>query len=1271
LAIAIGLGGALAVPLAAAATDMPTGLVADTTIGNSTVHLSWEATSGASAYKVQISAAENFATIVSTQITYAQDWIPQTALSTDAGRKLFWRVFAYGTGVVETTLSAPAVSDFTLAPLTVPTSLSPGATSTTTSLTYPNAVVFSWNPVPGAVSYTVEYTSGTIGSNTDNLTKALTTTALSAAPSVPLARKASGSPIEWKWRVKANFYSGVNTPISGGPSAVRKFTIDWTEAPTNLEMVQPHSTTFEDLRFDWTGVEGATSYKLEVGTSKTADQAGIQSPFLTKTVSDTTYIPTTTLLNSGYFWQVTPLDVNNIAGQPSAIAQFTKSWPDYPEALTGSSDIDAPEVIPLDDFELDWEALPRATMYEVEVANVATGKTVTCRTANTSATIVVRSAAGGGDNSRLVGSSSCLWSSVDDTQLKVGPTYWWRVTGIDYSGAQVTPIQNATPAQSLYSISSDPRSSSASRPAYFTLSASTGGTALPISIDETSFDARIDASPGESSPLFTWDKVSSATGYILTVYADSGGTNKIAEVYTPSTTVRLTGVFADNTTDEPYYAGVKVFNPSNASWTDGTVVGSESPQFSWKRTTSPTELESSYITTKTDGTTILSWKPQWITGLGQGGSRGYFITIYKSGSSVGSAYLEYPFFVAKDPDTAATGLDTGKALSEGAYQFRVAPLDANGKPLKLTAVAGDFTIAVKKPITLTAAVGSSPDPVTGSSVSLVWHSLAPTTTYETRYRLATDTAWIDGADSGQPASSIGSLAPGTYAWQVRGIDSAGNPSDWSSGPAFTIPTAIPSTIGTSSPLPAASRVLSWEPVPGASRYIVQLADTQAMTTVKEYETIATSFSPWEARSAGTFYYWRVKAVPEVHTSLATRPVLGTSTAQAYSLLTSPGIPTIYSVVLAGRSLTASWTPLTGAAAGTTGPVHYVGQYRLSSTSADWSTATSFETLASAGSYSTDVLSYSTAYDFRVAAVNDQGQGPWSEKKTGTTAAPPKVAPTNLRAVSALGALAISWSAVTGASTGGVALTGYQVKYRAFGGGWNVTSAASTSITLTGLANATSYDVEVSAYNNLGEGPAAIIAATTLGLPAAPTGVSATAGDRATVISWIPPTDTGGSAITSYVVESRYYTSTNKSWSSWTSTSATSTPLSRTGLANGTTYEFRVTAKSKVGNGATSAAASVTPAGKPLAPLKPRLSTKKGKFIIKWSAAPNNGSAITKYVVQYSANGKKWTSLKTLSAKTKSYTTKKGKKGKLGYFRVLAKNALGSGPYTATLKLVRK
>jgi uncharacterized repeat protein (TIGR02543 family) len=164
-------------------------------------------------------------------------------------------------------------------------------------------------------------------------------------------------------------------------------------------------------------------------------------------------------------------------------------------------------------------------------------------------------------------------------------------------------------------------------------------------------------------------------------------------------------------------------------------------------------------------------------------------------------------------------------------------------------------------------------------------------------------------------------------------------------------------------------------------------------------------------------------------------------------------------------------------------------------------------------------------------------------------------------------ISITWSSVDTA-------TQYHVFQSTTSGSYGVMPTISVSDSVysyqaTGLTNGTTYYFVVSAVNAGGDGVDSIeVSATPKTVPQAPTNVTATAGNGSASIHFTPPTDNGGSPITGYKII-------------WTSESLTvtetSTPITITGLTNGTAYTFTVQAINSVGNSFDSAATNeVTP-----------------------------------------------------------------------------------------------
>ena len=120
----------------------------------------------------------------------------------------------------------------------------------------------------------------------------------------------------------------------------------------------------------------------------------------------------------------------------------------------------------------------------------------------------------------------------------------------------------------------------------------------------------------------------------------------------------------------------------------------------------------------------------------------------------------------------------------------------------------------------------------------------------------------------------------------------------------------------------------------------------------------------------------------------------------------------------------------------------------------------------------------------------------------------------------------------------------------------VVNTPAVSCVITGLTNGTTYKFQAVATNAAGITTSAlsnsIIPAS---IPDAPTAVTATRGDETATVTFAAPADNGGSPITSYTLT---VVETGQTFTS------SGSPITVTGLTNGSSYTFRVTATNAVG-----------------------------------------------------------------------------------------------------------
>jgi fibronectin type 3 domain-containing protein len=255
------------------------------------------------------------------------------------------------------------------------------------------------------------------------------------------------------------------------------------------------------------------------------------------------------------------------------------------------------------------------------------------------------------------------------------------------------------------------------------------------------------------------------------------------------------------------------------------------------------------------------------------------------------------------------------------------------------------------------------------------------------------------------------------------------------------------------------------------------------------------------------------------------------------------------------------------------------------------------------------------------------------------------APPSLSATVANGQVNLTWSSASGAS-------GYYVKRSTTSGGpyTQIATTAAANYTDSGLTNGTKYFYVVSAYNSYGQSAnSSEVNATPTAPPppAAPTGLTAIAGNSQVALTWSAST-----GATSYNVKR----STTSGGPYTTVNSPTVTNYTNTGLTNGTNYYYVVSAVSASGESANSSQVNATPAAPATPPATPtglQATGGNAQVGLTWTAS----AGVTSYHVKRSTtSGSGY--IQIAAPTTANYTDASVVNGTAYFYVVSALNSVG-------------
>ncbi len=341
----------------------------------------------------------------------------------------------------------------------------------------------------------------------------------------------------------------------------------------------------------------------------------------------------------------------------------------------------------------------------------------------------------------------------------------------------------------------------------------------------------------DTTPALSWNAVSGAAGYEVQIAGSEAGLASAQAVevsaasYTPSTAL---------TNNQNHYWRVRAkdgdgqfgawsaINSLSVNW--GTVGG----------------LSPSDGVTTTDTTPALSWNAV-------SGAAGYEVQIAASEAGLASAQAVEVSGTSYTPSTALTNNQN--------HYWRVRAKDGDGQHGAWSAI-NSLSVNWGAVSGLSPADGAT---TTDTTPALSWNAVEGAAGYEVQ--IADSEAGLASAQSVEVSAA--SYTPTTaltnnttHHWRVRAVDGDGQYGTWSAIQRLAVNIGAVSGLSPSDGITTTDTTpaLSWNAVPGAAGYEVQIADSEAgVANAQAVEAGGTSYTPTTALTNNTTHHWRVRA----------------------------------------------------------------------------------------------------------------------------------------------------------------------------------------------------------------------------------------------------------------------------------------------------------------------------------------------------------------------------------------------------------------------------
>ncbi|MHB8107450.1 MAG: RHS repeat-associated core domain-containing protein [Candidatus Cryosericum sp.] len=667
--------------------------------------------------------------------------------------------------------------------------------------------------------------------------------------SITLPSLAGNTP--YYWRVNAANGSAPS-PWSSVGTLVTPVASGAPQVPVPISPADMATIATVAPTLSWSVSTGADLYTVQVGTSAAFDTSvisqSVTSPlFTTPSLADATT----------YYWRVRASSAGGCLGW-SSVQRFTP--PPLPTAPSLSSPVNGTTTSTTTPT-LAWTASSGATSYTLQVSAVSTFATTVV---NQSVTTV----------------------SFTIPTLANATTYYWRVNAVNavgtgfWSGAwsfvtpALAPPVPSSPATGTTTSTLTPT---------LTWTASSGATSYTVQVSTISTFATTVVNQNVATASYTTPALANATVYYWRVNALNAGS-----------TSSWSGAWSF-TTAAP---GPMLLSPAN-----GTTTSTTTPTLAWDQSSTNASYTLQVSTVSTFATTVVnqSLTTTSYTTPALSNATAYYWRVNATNTAGTSLWSSVWSFTV--PTGGGGQMSTGHVVRPMSRGIPAIPV-----PRTLTIMSQP-----PSPPVLTYPYGGST--INTQTPTLSWYGSSGTAFFTVQ--VSTTSGFGASVIISRTTTATSLTTPAldnarTYYWRVNAT-SDGGVSSWSSVSTFTTPSQPPLVPTLSAPaylvtIPAstATPTLVWNPVSGASSYVVQVGTDSTFTTTIADQTLwgSSSFTT-PALAPATVYYWRVKAGNSAAWS-------AWSSIWHFTTPSAPAVPTLAGCTSIAPTLTATWNPVPGA-----------------------------------------------------------------------------------------------------------------------------------------------------------------------------------------------------------------------------------------------------------------------------------------------------------------------------------------------------------------------